>query len=169
VGPFISSDDAREHELDMSLLERLFERPVYADHPMARSKLRNRNWSTSQRQGSSPTAPPGLPPPPPKPITTGYAPFVNLVKVRRHIFPKKKSRASVADKRDRITAVILHCSCHPLRYSTMIRWSLVRLMARFCGRVYLTLACHCCLWETTVKSSVSTRYDWHLCLVHSGH
>ena len=39
LGPFISSEDARQHELDLSLLQRLFERPVYHDHPRARHNL----------------------------------------------------------------------------------------------------------------------------------
>ncbi|THU88773.1 P-loop containing nucleoside triphosphate hydrolase protein [Dendrothele bispora CBS 962.96] len=39
LGPIIVSDEARAHELDVSLLERLFERPLYADHSEARSKV----------------------------------------------------------------------------------------------------------------------------------
>ncbi|KAJ7593410.1 P-loop containing nucleoside triphosphate hydrolase protein [Mycena floridula] len=39
LGPIVTSVDARNNELDVSLLERLFERPVYADHPLARSKF----------------------------------------------------------------------------------------------------------------------------------
>ena len=38
VGPIVTSDKARAGELDISLLERLFERPLYADHAHARSK-----------------------------------------------------------------------------------------------------------------------------------
>ncbi|KAK7039176.1 adenylosuccinase ade13 [Paramarasmius palmivorus] len=39
VGPIISSDEARNHDLDVSLLERLFERPLYSEHPEARAKI----------------------------------------------------------------------------------------------------------------------------------
>ncbi|KAJ8090463.1 adenylosuccinase ade13 [Marasmius tenuissimus] len=39
LGPIIVSDAARKSELDVSLLERLFERPVYAEHPETRSKV----------------------------------------------------------------------------------------------------------------------------------
>ncbi|KAG5728201.1 hypothetical protein E4T56_gene19064 [Termitomyces sp. T112] len=38
LGPIVTSDKARTGELDISLLERLFERPLYADHPYARSR-----------------------------------------------------------------------------------------------------------------------------------
>ncbi|KAG6812687.1 hypothetical protein H0H92_001316 [Tricholoma furcatifolium] len=38
VGPIVTSDNARTGELDISLLQRLFERPMYADHAHARSK-----------------------------------------------------------------------------------------------------------------------------------
>ncbi|KAG7087423.1 hypothetical protein E1B28_013391 [Marasmius oreades] len=38
LGPIIVSDVARQNELDVSLLERLLERPVYAEHPEARSQ-----------------------------------------------------------------------------------------------------------------------------------
>lgn len=36
LGPQISSEEARRGELDLSLLQRLFERPIYRDHPEAR-------------------------------------------------------------------------------------------------------------------------------------
>jgi hypothetical protein len=39
VGPIIASQAARTAELDISLLERLFNRPLYAEHPFARSKM----------------------------------------------------------------------------------------------------------------------------------
>ena len=39
LGPFITSEEARQHELDLSLLQRLFERPVYYEHPRARHNL----------------------------------------------------------------------------------------------------------------------------------
>lgn len=39
LGPIVASHSARNDELDVSLLERLFERPVYAEHPLARSKF----------------------------------------------------------------------------------------------------------------------------------
>jgi hypothetical protein len=41
VGPIVTSEAARSAELDISLLERLFERPLYTDHPQARSKMQN--------------------------------------------------------------------------------------------------------------------------------
>jgi len=71
VGPIISSDEARTHELDMSLLERLFERPVYALHPKARG-----SGGANQLPSISPP-PPGLP----IPTSKYYMPFVNLVRV----------------------------------------------------------------------------------------
>jgi hypothetical protein len=66
VGPIVTSDAARAAELDVSLLERLFERPIYADNPQARSRM-SRN--TLDHQNST------------------YKPFTNLVKVRgsRHL------------------------------------------------------------------------------------
>ncbi|KAL0579214.1 adenylosuccinase ade13 [Marasmius crinis-equi] len=63
LGPIISSDTARKNELDVSLLERLFERPVYAEHPEARSKA-PRPAALQWQNG-------GLP---------GFKPFVNLTK-----------------------------------------------------------------------------------------
>ncbi len=39
VGPVIPSQEARDGELDISLLERLFQRDIYAAHPSARSNL----------------------------------------------------------------------------------------------------------------------------------
>ncbi|KAJ4480980.1 P-loop containing nucleoside triphosphate hydrolase protein [Lentinula aciculospora] len=36
LGPIITSQQARAHELDVSLLERLFDRPLYAEHAEAR-------------------------------------------------------------------------------------------------------------------------------------
>ncbi|GAA5858396.1 hypothetical protein JCM1840_001183 [Sporobolomyces johnsonii] len=36
LGPHITSEEARAHDLDVSLLERLMDRPVYAEHPCAR-------------------------------------------------------------------------------------------------------------------------------------
>jgi hypothetical protein len=60
VGPIVTSDAARAAELDVSLLERLFERPIYADNPQARSRM-SRNTLNQ-----NPT----------------YKPFTNLVKVR---------------------------------------------------------------------------------------
>ncbi|KAG6837047.1 hypothetical protein H0H93_015618 [Arthromyces matolae] len=38
LGPIVTADKARNGELDVSLLERLFERSLYADHVSARSK-----------------------------------------------------------------------------------------------------------------------------------
>jgi hypothetical protein len=74
VGPIIVSDEARDEELDMSLLERLFERPVYAKHPQARQNLR---FDAEEVDLDLLPAPPGLLPPPSK----NYVPFVNLVRV----------------------------------------------------------------------------------------
>lgn len=39
LGPHISSEKAREMDLDNSLLDRLFERKVYKDHPRSRQNL----------------------------------------------------------------------------------------------------------------------------------
>ena len=39
LGPSISSEDARQGELDVSLLERLFDREVYASHQMSRTSI----------------------------------------------------------------------------------------------------------------------------------
>lgn len=39
LGPIVTSGRARAGELDISLLERLFQRPLYADHAQARSKM----------------------------------------------------------------------------------------------------------------------------------
>ncbi|KAF5376028.1 hypothetical protein D9615_007749 [Tricholomella constricta] len=38
LGPIVTAEKARTGELDISLLERLFERPLYADHAHARSR-----------------------------------------------------------------------------------------------------------------------------------
>ncbi|KAF9460457.1 P-loop containing nucleoside triphosphate hydrolase protein [Collybia nuda] len=38
LGPIVTSDAARAGELDISLLERLFDRPLYRNHPHARQK-----------------------------------------------------------------------------------------------------------------------------------
>ncbi|GAA5835798.1 hypothetical protein JCM11251_007429 [Rhodosporidiobolus azoricus] len=40
LGPHITSEEARAHDMDVSLLERLMQRPVYADHPYARKNRR---------------------------------------------------------------------------------------------------------------------------------
>ncbi|GAA5904478.1 hypothetical protein JCM6882_008919 [Rhodosporidiobolus microsporus] len=40
LGPHLTSEEARAHDLDVSLLERLMQRPVYADHPYARKNRR---------------------------------------------------------------------------------------------------------------------------------
>ncbi|GAA5969919.1 hypothetical protein JCM11641_008085 [Rhodosporidiobolus odoratus] len=40
LGPHIQSEDARNQELDVSLLERLMQRQVYAEHPYARKNRR---------------------------------------------------------------------------------------------------------------------------------
>ncbi|KAK4687921.1 hypothetical protein P7C73_g2188, partial [Tremellales sp. Uapishka_1] len=48
VGPIIPSEAARDGELDISLLERLFMRGVYADHPSARGS-RSARWVNGER------------------------------------------------------------------------------------------------------------------------
>lgn len=63
MGPIVASDAARTGELDISLLERLFERPLYMDHPQARSKMRSK---------------------PPRSEIFKFKPFSDLVKVREH-------------------------------------------------------------------------------------
>jgi len=57
------ADTARDAELDISLLERLFDRPLYADHAQARSRIYH-NSSVMGRARASP-----------------LVPFTNLVKV----------------------------------------------------------------------------------------
>ena len=59
VGPIVTSETARSAELDVSLLERLFERPLYAENPHARSAA----FTNSPRRQNS------------------FTPFTNLVKV----------------------------------------------------------------------------------------
>jgi len=61
VGPIVTSEAARSAELDVSLLERLFERPLYAEYPHARSII---FANSPGRQNSN------------------FIPFTNLVKVR---------------------------------------------------------------------------------------
>lgn len=39
LGPFVTSPEARAAELDVSLLQRLFERPLYKNHPGSRQNL----------------------------------------------------------------------------------------------------------------------------------
>jgi superfamily I DNA and/or RNA helicase len=39
LGPFVSAPEARAAELDLSMLQRLFERSLYKDHPKARQNL----------------------------------------------------------------------------------------------------------------------------------
>ncbi|KAL1745330.1 P-loop containing nucleoside triphosphate hydrolase protein [Schizophyllum fasciatum] len=38
LGPIVASPRARSSELDVSLLERLFQRPLYSEHPLSKSK-----------------------------------------------------------------------------------------------------------------------------------
>ncbi|KAF9074456.1 P-loop containing nucleoside triphosphate hydrolase protein [Rhodocollybia butyracea] len=59
LGPIITSPEARNYELDLSLLERLFGRPLYAQHPEAR------HASLPIHQSS---------------VCAPFKPFVNLVK-----------------------------------------------------------------------------------------
>jgi hypothetical protein len=61
VGPIVTSEAARSAELDVSLLERLFERPLYAEYPQTRSVT---FVNSPGRQNSN------------------FVPFTNLVKVR---------------------------------------------------------------------------------------
>jgi hypothetical protein len=61
VGPIVTSEAARSAELDVSLLERLFERPLYAEYPQMRSMV----FTNS----------PGC-------QNANFTPFTNLVKVR---------------------------------------------------------------------------------------
>lgn len=62
VGPSLSSQVAVSHDLEVSLLERLFERPLYKDHPLSREK---------HAQGSQLT----------RDLGKQFVPFANLVKV----------------------------------------------------------------------------------------
>lgn len=57
VGPIVASEPARAAELDVSLLERLFERPLYSAH------RKDKNRSNTDYQMSN------------------FLPFTNLVKV----------------------------------------------------------------------------------------
>jgi hypothetical protein len=72
VGPLITAPTALANELNVSLLERLFERPVYRNHPFART-----------RSG---------PPPPgiftkPRMTEANFVPFANLVKASQILWP----------------------------------------------------------------------------------
>ena len=69
LGPIIPSFEARQGELDVSLLERLFERDVYAAHPMSRSNMRKASRSAVHLNGPD-VAPPS---------------FCNLVRVSQSI------------------------------------------------------------------------------------
>ena len=64
VGPVIPSQEARDCELDISLLERLFQRDVYAAHPLARTNLNKATQLLARTLAQS-----------------YRPPFVNLVKV----------------------------------------------------------------------------------------
>jgi helicase MOV-10 len=48
LGPRTSSRDAN---LEKSLFERLFDRPLYRDHPLARKRAKARDWNPSTRTG----------------------------------------------------------------------------------------------------------------------
>ncbi|KAI9773275.1 MAG: hypothetical protein M1839_002187 [Geoglossum umbratile] len=48
LGPRTSS---RETNLERSLFERLFDRPLYRDHPLARKRAKARDWNLSARAG----------------------------------------------------------------------------------------------------------------------
>lgn len=64
MGPIITSPEARTHELDISLLERLFDRPLYADAVRLRGRLPLTGLPLHQ-----------------DPAYIGFKPFANLVKV----------------------------------------------------------------------------------------
>ncbi|KIK57484.1 hypothetical protein GYMLUDRAFT_46067 [Collybiopsis luxurians FD-317 M1] len=66
LGPIITSQEARTNELDVSLLERLIERPLYSEHADARHARRHLPLT-------------GLPLHQ-KPLYSGFKAFVNLVK-----------------------------------------------------------------------------------------
>ncbi|KAJ3818044.1 P-loop containing nucleoside triphosphate hydrolase protein [Lentinula raphanica] len=65
LGPIIASQHARNHELDVSLLERLFDRPMYAEHAEARHPRRLPLTGLPLHQHTTHTM---------------FKPFVNLVK-----------------------------------------------------------------------------------------
>lgn len=71
----MTSHNARNNELDVSLLERLFERPIYADHPLARAKF---SWLNVSQGMEGEFFHPKL-------IRKhkSLVPFVNLIKVSR--------------------------------------------------------------------------------------
>ncbi|ORX40980.1 P-loop containing nucleoside triphosphate hydrolase protein [Kockovaella imperatae] len=58
LGPRVLSVAARTGELDVSLLERLFERPVYASHPMSRTSIRHRRANGASGASGAPGPPP---------------------------------------------------------------------------------------------------------------
>ncbi|KAJ3937652.1 MAG: P-loop containing nucleoside triphosphate hydrolase protein [Lentinula lateritia] len=65
LGPIITSQQARTYELDVSLLERLFDRPLYAEHVEARHPRRLPLTGLPLHQNS---------------VQSMFKPFVNLVK-----------------------------------------------------------------------------------------
>ncbi|KAJ3789054.1 P-loop containing nucleoside triphosphate hydrolase protein [Lentinula aff. detonsa] len=65
LGPIITSQHARTHELDVSLIERLFDRPLYAEHVEARHHRRLPLTDLPLHQDKN---------------YTTFKPFVNLVK-----------------------------------------------------------------------------------------
>ncbi|KAL0952433.1 hypothetical protein HGRIS_006704 [Hohenbuehelia grisea] len=64
LGPIVLSEMARNAELDISLLERLFERPLYANHAHARSRLAKRGLISHFERDSE----------------SAFVPFANLIK-----------------------------------------------------------------------------------------
>lgn len=67
MGPIITSQEASADELDISLLERLIERPLYAEHAEARHARRQLPLTGLPLHQTL--------------AYTGFKPFVNLVKV----------------------------------------------------------------------------------------
>lgn len=110
VGPIVTSEKARAGELDISLLERLFERPIYADHPQARSKMQS---VTLHLQSSR------------------FVPFTNLVKVCTcyHLSKCSTLTADVENYRSHPailmppSAIFYEDSLEPCAINGIISWS----------------------------------------------
>lgn len=131
VGPIVASEAARAAELDVSLLERLFERPLYSGH------RKDRDGSTTDYQISD-------------------IPFTNLVKV----CGKALLQGIVLDELlNRTIEVILQSSCRLLQYFTTICYSPVLRTARSLGVVFLTRSYHSCSSEVIQRRHPSTKYS----------
>ncbi|GAA98489.1 hypothetical protein E5Q_05175 [Mixia osmundae IAM 14324] len=88
LGPTIDSEEARAHDFDQSLLERLSELPLYAEHPSARSK-------GTSRTGRSPL--------PPRPVhfadlTRNYRSHPGLLMMPSALFYDNSLRAEAAEQ-----------------------------------------------------------------------